>query len=95
MKDYQKHILSHYSAFAAMFLFCKTGQAEAIYTDIDPDILLSLDNDVYNIDINNDGLLDFKLQKSVVHFIHIGANICPTLIMSPFHPGKVVIEWLV
>lgn len=63
MKDYQKHILSHYSAFAAMFLFCKTGQAEAIYTDIDPDILLSLDNDVYNIDINNDGLLDFKLQK--------------------------------
>lgn len=46
-----------------MFLFCKTGQAEAIYTDIDPDILLSLDNDVYNIDINNDGVLDFKLQK--------------------------------
>lgn len=64
MKNHSKFRLSQYSIFAATFLICKDGYSEAIYTDIDPDIVLSVDNDYFNIDMDNDGLLDFKLWKS-------------------------------
>lgn len=64
MKIHSKFRLSQYSIFAATFLICKDGYSEAIYTDIDPDIVLSADNDYFNIDMDNDGLFDFKLWKS-------------------------------
>lgn len=63
MKKNQNYFILNYSAFAIVYLLCKNVEAEAIYTEIDPDIILSEDGDAYNLDMNNDGLLDFKLQK--------------------------------
>lgn len=63
VKKNQNYFILNYSAFAIVYLLCKNVEAEAIYTEIDPDIILSEDGDAYNLDMNNDGLLDFKLQK--------------------------------
>lgn len=55
--------ISRYSTFATVFLLSKSLSAEAVYTDIDPDTMLAEDNDYYLIDIDNNGVPDFKIQK--------------------------------
>jgi len=54
--------LAGYSIFATAFLSTKSSESQIVYTDID-DITLSADNEFYNIDLDYDGLYDFKLQK--------------------------------
>lgn len=54
--------LAGYSIFATAFLSTKSSESQIVYTDID-DVTLSADNEFYNIDLDYDGLNDFKLQK--------------------------------
>ena len=63
MKTNLTHKISLYSTFATVFLLSKSLSAEAVYTDIDPDTMLAEDNDYYLIDMDNNGVPDFKIQK--------------------------------
>lgn len=59
MKKNLLHI-SQYSTMALYFLsMTNEGRAEAIYTDIDPDLTLDTNGDLANIDMNHDGINDF------------------------------------
>lgn len=49
-----------YSTMALCFLsITKEVQSQAVYTDINPDMVIDVDGEIGNIDMNNDGVLDF------------------------------------
>lgn len=75
MKQHLKLQLSSYSTFAAIFLLGNDSLGNAVYTDIEPDIVLVSDNELYDIDMDNDGHLDFRCRNLAGHFIHIGVII--------------------
>ncbi len=51
--------LLEYASMAACVLSVKTLGAQAVYTDLDPDVILEMDPEILNIDMNGDGVLDF------------------------------------
>jgi len=55
--------LIQYSAMAISFLFLKEADAEAVYTNIDPDTILNDNLEVIRIDIDNNGSYDFAFLK--------------------------------
>ncbi len=56
--------LINYSLAAGVFLFIhQQTNAEIIYTDIDPDLVLNDDGEFCEIDMNNDGNFDFAFLK--------------------------------
>lgn len=63
MKKITKNRVFQYSTFAVTFLYTKNLAADAIYTNIDPETPLIEDNDFYLIDLDNNGVTDFKIQK--------------------------------
>jgi len=55
-----------YSAMALCFLsIAKEAQSQAVYTDIDPDLVIDVDGEIGNIDMNNDGVFDFGFLNSL------------------------------
>jgi len=46
-------------------LSVKTLGAQAIYTDLDPDVVVEMDPEVLNIDMNGDGVLDFAFLNEI------------------------------
>ena len=55
-----------YSAMALCFLsITKEAQPQAVYTDIDPDLVIDIDGEIANIDMNNDGVFDFGFLNSM------------------------------
>ncbi len=62
----QKFTLKSYSAFSAAVLMpALTLNAQAIYVDVDPDIVIDYDvNSVTYIDLDNNGISDFGFYKS-------------------------------
>jgi len=55
--------LIQYSAMAISFLFLKEADAEAVYTNIDPDTILNDNLEVIRIDMDNNGSYDFAFLK--------------------------------
>ena len=59
MKNSDSKLLQ-YSVISACFLAVqKDSEAQAVYTDVDPDIILDSDNESAGIDMNNDEVFDF------------------------------------
>ena len=57
--------LLEYASMAACVLSVKTLGAQAVYTDLDPDVILEMDPEVLNIDMNGDGVLDFAFLNEI------------------------------
>ncbi len=63
-----KRLIS-YSIFSGAFLALqKKGDAEVIYTDIEPDVILDVAGEGYYLDINNDGINDIHFFNSSFDF---------------------------
>ena len=56
--------LFQYSAMAISFLFVREADAEAVYTNIDPDTIINEDLELVRIDMDNNGTFDFAFLKS-------------------------------
>lgn len=61
----RKNTLLHYASMAACVLSAKTLAAQAVYTDLDPDVLVEMDPEILNIDMNSDGVLDFAFMNEI------------------------------
>lgn len=55
--------LLQYSTFAVSFLLIKEADAEAVYTDIDPDTVIDNHLEIVRIDIDDNGTFDFAFLK--------------------------------
>ncbi|HNF70553.1 MAG TPA: hypothetical protein PLL28_14320, partial [Chitinophagales bacterium] len=65
----RKFSLKQYSGFAGVLLLMQNNtHAQAIYTDIDPDVVLQFNGDVEYIDMDNDGTNDFFIFKKSSYF---------------------------
>ena len=71
--------LQQYSALAApMLATAGLANAQIVYTDIVPDKTLNADGETYNLDLNNDGLVDY------VFFTIVGATYTYAGVYMPF-----------
>ena len=61
----RKNTLLHYASMAACVLSAKTLAAQAVYTDLDPDVVVEMDPEILNIDMNGDGVLDFAFMNEI------------------------------
>lgn len=61
----RKNTLLHYASMAACVLSAKTLAAQAVYTDLDPDVVVEMDPEILNIDMNSDGVLDFAFMNEI------------------------------
>lgn len=57
--------LLEYASMAACVLSAKTLGAQAIYTDLDPDVVVEMDPEILNIDMNGDGVYDFAFLNEI------------------------------
>lgn len=57
--------LLEYASMAACVLSAKTLSAQAIYTDLDPDVVVEMDPEILNIDMNGDGVYDFAFLNEI------------------------------
>ena len=70
----QKFNIKEYSLFASSILLLHpTLDAEVIYTDIDPDVVLQYDDEVAGIDMDNNGSIDFAFLKNVDSWIYVSS----------------------
>jgi len=70
----QKFNIKEYSLFAgSILLLHPTLDAEVIYTDIDPDLVLQYDGEVAGIDMDSDGSIDFTFIKNIDTWIYISS----------------------
>jgi len=60
-----KYTLLQYASMAACVLSAKTLAAQAVYTDLDPDVVVEMDPEILNIDMNGDGVLDFAFMNNI------------------------------
>lgn len=76
MKTHGKYKISDYSTLATAFLLLQnTGNAQVIYSDIEPDIEISLTGDQAFIDIDGNTTIDFNfLKTSVEYYFWNGAS---------------------
>lgn len=64
MKEH-KFTLQQYAGMAGVLLLLyDNSNAQAIYSDLDPDIVLQFDNETAGVDMDNDGDYDFAFLKS-------------------------------
>lgn len=47
--------------FASAFLYIHTVKAQTFYTDLNPDVVVNSSDSVYMIDLNQDGVSDYKI----------------------------------
>lgn len=59
MTHNNQYKLSQYASFAVAFLLTGNTNAQAVFTDIDPDIILDNNWETAGVDMNNDGIMDF------------------------------------
>lgn len=59
MTHNNQYKLSEYASFAVAFLVTGNTNAQAVYTNIDPDIILDNNWETAGIDLNDDGIVDF------------------------------------
>ncbi len=63
-----------FSFYLCLFLGVTNINAQIIYTDIEPDFISTTIGDFYNLDLNNDGIVDFSLESS---------NLWPYILQNP------------
>lgn len=69
MKKSKFHI-KEYSVFAASFLFTQNdARTEAVYVDIIPDTLVNEEWETFSLDLNDDGVSDFRFLKRSFSFM--------------------------
>ena len=69
MMQHRKFNLQQYSGFAGVLLIMHNNtKAQAVYTNIDPDVVLNVDGDYTYIDMDNDGTNDFFILKESHYF---------------------------
>ncbi len=67
--------LIQYSAFSACFLALQqNARAQAVYSDIDPDIVLDENWESFGLDMNNDGIIDFGFLNRSFNFLTYYSN---------------------
>jgi len=65
-----KFHINEYSVFAASVLLAQNDvRAEAIYGDFKPDTLINVDWESFDLDLNEDGVSDFRFLKRSLSFI--------------------------
>jgi hypothetical protein len=78
VKRQQQLTIGKYALFASAFLQQHNSGAEVIYTDLEPDIALNNDGQIYDLDLNNDGIDDFTFVFTTTNFFYFtyygGAN---------------------
>jgi hypothetical protein len=78
VKPQQQLTIGKYALFASAFLQQHHSGAEVIYTDLEPDIVLNNDGQIYDLDLNNDGIDDFTFVFTTTNFFNFtyygGAN---------------------
>ncbi len=78
-----------YSVVAGVVIaFAPEVGAEIHRTNIDPDLTFSNDGAVYNLDLNNDGVVDFRINL----FAYAGTDTCTTGNQTIYDIGAVTIE---
>jgi len=71
-----EHKYTAYTLAAAAFIHMHAAKGEVIYTDVDPDSTFNIPGSVYELDLNNDGLVDFSIlfTSSVFYDFYYGYN---------------------
>ncbi len=83
-KSLKKYSLQKYSGFAGVFLLLHNDTfSQAIYTDINPDVVLDEPDEIFGIDLDDDGLNDFNFFnesfKTTVFYMNL-ANVKALLV---------------
>lgn len=60
----QKFSLSEYTAAAIALLCFNSSKGQVTYWDIDPDTILEEDDDYFEIDLDDDGVIEFSFHKA-------------------------------
>ena len=61
----KKQLLKKFSVFmVTAMLFSVSANAQIVYTDVIPDTTVSATTGFYNLDLNNDGIADFKILRT-------------------------------
>jgi len=69
MKKFNQFTLQQYSGLAGALLFMHGNtSAQAVYTDVEPDVALQYDGEYFFVDMDNDGSNDFFLLKGSHYF---------------------------
>ncbi|MBC8045215.1 MAG: T9SS type A sorting domain-containing protein [Fimbriimonadaceae bacterium] len=74
----QTKLLAYSSATSLFLAFSQHADAQVIYTDIDPDIIVDAPAGIYNLDLDNDATIDFIFSASSVGLFTVtdyGANV--------------------
>lgn len=70
-----KKILSKYNLMTAAALASMSANASIVYTDVDPDETFSQNLDQYDLDLNDDGVIDFTVLNYSYSFSFYGFGI--------------------
>ena len=70
-----KKILSKYNLMTAAALASMSANASIVYTDVDPDETFSQNLDQYDLDLNDDGVIDFTVLNYSYSFSFYGFSI--------------------
>ncbi|MFN3940845.1 MAG: hypothetical protein ACK4IY_09675, partial [Chitinophagales bacterium] len=70
----QNKQLKQYSASAIAFLSACTGNAQIIYTDIDPDVVIDAPGGIFELDMDNNGASDFIFSATSISFTSTTAS---------------------
>ena len=70
-----------YALLIIAIVFITNAHAQIIYTDVNPDSLISCNapgtcSDIYNLDINSDGIVDFELRFSFSRNTYSSGTLC-------------------
>ncbi|MBK9556443.1 MAG: hypothetical protein IPO47_11535 [Bacteroidetes bacterium] len=79
-----KFSLLQYSTAAVSLLGVTSASSQVVYTDIDPDVVLDEPDEIFGIDLDDDGLNDFNFFNesfttyipyagALIHAIFVGA----------------------
>ncbi len=70
-----KFTLLQYSIFATgILVYNATVEAQVIYTDLDPDLLLDEHDEVGGVDMNNDGVFDFAFLNGYATWVDVTSS---------------------
>lgn len=89
----KKFTIQKYSGMAGVFLLLQNNSdAQAIYTDIDPDISIQFDGQTAGIDMDNNGTFDFAFLKTSGSYTYATTSFTFLLFGHRIWAGPEIIE---
>jgi len=82
----EKKIISYTAIATGLLAMGANTQGQIIYHDVNPDVTLT-GSDSLNLDINNDGIIDFTLYH--MHVVY-GANVADVAMLTPKDTNKIL-----